>query len=80
MEPQAHVFRTWSFRPNFVARIFDLNFVSLQVRQRFSQRGHVRQMERHVVNCRGGRFPLEERDSDVVVSDRNAVLELEFFA
>lgn len=74
------MFRTWSLRPNLVPRIFDVNFVLLQVRQRFSQCCHIRQMERHVVKCRGGRFPFKEGDSDVVVTNRNAVLEVEFFA
>jgi len=74
------MFRTWSFRPNLVTGVFDVNFVLLQVRQRFSQRSHIRQMERHVVECRWGRSPFKEGDSDVVVSDRNAVLEVEFFA
>jgi len=80
MEPQAHMFRAWGFRPDLVTRIFDSNFVLLQMRQRFSQRCHIPQMERHVVKCRGGRFPFKEGDSDVVVSDRNTVLEVEFFA
>ena len=80
MEPQAHMFGAWSFRPDLVTGIFEANFVLLQVCQRFSQRGHIRQMERHVVKCRGRGFPFEESDSDVVVPDRNTVLEVEFFA
>lgn len=74
------MFRAWSFRPDLVAGIFNVNFVLLQVRQRFSQRCHIRQMKRHVLKRRGGRSPFKEGDSDVVVSDRNAVLEVEFFA
>jgi len=80
MEPQAHMFGVWSFRPDLVTGIFEANFVLLQVCQRFSQCCHIRQMERHVVKCRGRWFPFEESDSDVVVSDRNTVLEVEFFA
>ena len=80
MEPQAHMFGAWSFRPDLVTGIFEANLVLLQVCQRFSQCCHIRQMERHVVKCRGRWFPFEESDSDVVVSDRNTVLEVEFFA
>lgn len=74
------MFGAWSFRPDLVIGIFESNFVLLQVRQRFSQGCHIRQMERHVVKCRGRWFPFEEGNSDVVVSDRNTVLEVEFFA
>jgi len=80
MEPQAHMFGAWNFRPDLVTEIFEPNFVLLQVCQRFSQCCHIRQMERHVVKCRGRWFPFEESDSDVVVPDRNTVLEVEFFA
>ena len=80
MEPQAHMFGASSFRSDLVTGIFEANFVLLQVCQRFSQCCHIRQMERHVVKCRGRWFPFEESDSDVVVPDRNTVLEVEFFA
>jgi hypothetical protein len=40
MEPKAHVRRAGTFRPDFVARIFDLDPRSLQVFERLSQYCH----------------------------------------
>ena len=50
MKPYAHVRGAGSLRADFVARIFYLDLVLLQVLERSSQRGHVGQMKRHVTN------------------------------
>src|SRR4029079_81924 len=80
MKPQTHMFRSGGFRPNLVTRIFEIDLVFLQVRQRFSQGGHIRQMEGHMVESLGRWFAFKQGDGDIVVSDGNAVLKVKFLA
>jgi hypothetical protein len=75
VKPETHVLRAGAFRTNFIARIFDIDFVFLQMRERLAQDRHVGQMKRHVIERLRRGFALEERDRDVVVADRNAVFE-----
>src|SRR5690242_14093890 len=51
-----------------------------QMRERFAQDRHVRQMERHVLESFRRRFSLEECNRDIVVPDRDAVPEFELLA
>src|SRR5207248_3050784 len=80
VEPKAHVFRAGRFRPDFVAWIFDVGTDTFQMRKRFSQGRHVRQMKRHVINRFRRRFAFEQGNGDVVVADCNAVIEIELFS
>src|SRR5213082_3815072 len=50
VEPEAHVRRAGPFRSDFIARIFQISLDALQVIECFSQRRHVRQMKRHVID------------------------------
>ena len=45
MEPKAHVFRSRRFRTNFIAWVLNVGADALQMRERFSQRRNVWQME-----------------------------------
>src|SRR5437879_6110652 len=63
-----------------MARIFNIDLVLFQMRQRLSQDRHVREMKRHVLECFRVRFSFEERDGDVLVANRDPVFEFKFFA
>jgi len=78
VKPQTHVGRAGPFRADFVARILKIGTDTFQVIERFSQRGHVRQMKRHVIDRFRRWFAFEQRDRDVVVANRDAVIEIEF--
>ena len=76
MEPEPHVLGARRFRPDLVARIFDLDIDALQMEERSAQCAHVRQMKRHVPErLRRGLRPMQ-RDRDIVIADRNAAVEL----
>src|SRR6266576_5673292 len=77
-EPKTHVFRSGRFRADFVARIFYIRADALQMVERFPQYRHVGQMKRHMVNRFGRRFPLEQRNSNAVVANGDAIFEIEF--
>src|SRR5213080_2708340 len=80
MEPKAHVFRSRSFWTDFVAAILNVGIDALQMRERLSQRRHVRQVKRHVINRFWRRFTFEQRNCHVVVAHRDSIIEIEFFA
>src|SRR5947208_8955051 len=50
VKPEAHVQRAGSFRSDFIARILQIGLDALQMIESFSQRRHVRQMKRHVID------------------------------
>src|ERR1041385_1581606 len=50
------------------------------MRQRFSQGGHIRQVEGHMVQSLWRWFAFKQGDGDVVVSHGNTVLKLKFLA
>jgi hypothetical protein len=77
VKPEAHVLGAGRFGTDLVARIFKLYLVFLEMLERFSQRRHVRQMERHVTECFRRGLAFVQRDRDAVVADRDAVFELE---
>src|SRR3954467_619309 len=78
MKPDAHVPGTGRFRADLIAGIFDLRADALQMRERFAQGAHVRQMKRHVTEGLRRRLPFVQRDGDVLVSDGHSAVELEF--
>src|SRR6266567_6670112 len=77
-EPKTHVFRSGRFRADFVAWIFHIRADALQMLERFPQCRHVWQMKRHMVNRFGRRFALEQRNSNAVVANGDAIFEIEF--
>jgi hypothetical protein len=77
VEPEAHVLGAGRFRTDLVARIFELHLVLFEMLERFSQRRHVRQMERHVTECSRRRLAFVQRNRDAVVADCDATFELE---
>src|SRR6266576_1569615 len=66
-EPKTQVFRSGGFRADV-----------LQMLERFPQCRHVWQMKRHMVNRFGRRFALEQRNSNAVVANGDAIFEIEF--
>src|SRR5437763_13096567 len=80
VKPETHVRRTRSFRTNLVTRILNLDLVLFQVREHLSQDRHIRKMKRHVIESFSRRFPFKQRDGDVVVPDRDSVVEFKLFA
>src|SRR5213596_3840639 len=80
MEPKTHVFGSRSFRPDFVAGIFNGGIDALQMRERLSQCRHVRQVKRHVIDRFWRRFTFEQRNCHVVVAHRDSIVDIEFFA
>src|SRR5437762_620058 len=77
MEPKTHVRRARTLRPDFVARIFEIDSLFPQVGQRFLQCRHAREVKRHVSECARRRLPLLQGDRDIVIPDRDAALEFE---
>src|SRR5437764_11550340 len=70
--------RARRFWPDLVTRIFQIHANLLQVRQCFFQSSHVWQMERHVTKCSRGRFSFVQGNGDIVISDGDTALKLEF--
>src|SRR5882724_10704754 len=79
MKPKAHVFRSRGFRTNLVAWIFYIGTDALQMCERFSQRRHVWQMERHMIKRFRRWLSFKQRDRDILVADCDAIFEIEFF-
>lgn len=77
VEPNSHVRRTGPFRPDFIARIFKIDLVSFQMRQRPMQSGHIWKVKGHVIDYPRRRFALKERDGHIVVTDSDAMIEFE---
>src|SRR6187401_523843 len=77
MEPESHVSGPGRFRSDLVAGIFKLRADALQMCKGFAQRGHARQMKRHVLEGLRRGPPFVERDCDVVVADRDTPGEFE---
>src|SRR5437762_1804939 len=80
VKPETHVRRTRRFRADLVTRILNLDLVLFQMRQRLSQDRHIGQMKRHVIESLRRRLSFKQRDGDVVVADRNSVVEFKLFA
>src|SRR6476620_1241187 len=78
MEPKAHVRRAGTFRPDFVAQIFDRDPRSLQVFECLSQHCHARQVKRHVTDRFRRWFSFEQSDRHVLVPNRDTILIFEF--
>lgn len=79
MEPKAYVFRSRSLWTDLIARILNVGIDALQMRERFSQRRHIWQVKRHVINRFRRRFAFEQRNRHAVVSNRDAAFEVELF-
>src|SRR5204863_5676955 len=76
-KPEAHMLGAGRFRADLVAWIFEFHLLLLEMLERSSQRRHVRQMERHVIECLRSRLAFEQRDRDTVVAYGDALFELE---
>jgi len=50
------------------------------MRERFSKHRHIRQVKGHMIQSLWHWFAFEQSDSDVVVSDGNAIFKVEFLA
>lgn len=78
MKPEAHVPGAGRLRTDLVTWIFEVYLVFLQMRERSSQRRHVRKVERHVIKCFRRGLPLVERDGDIGVAHGDTAIELKF--
>src|SRR6476660_9463559 len=78
MEPKAHVRRAGTFRPDFVAQIFDRDPRSLQVFECLSQYCHARQVKRHVSDRFRRWFSFKQSDRHVLVPNCDTILIFEF--
>ena len=72
--------RTRRFWTNLVAPIFEFDLVLFKMCQRLSQDRHLGQVKRHVLESLRRRFAFKQRDGDVVVPNRDSVVEFKLFA